>query len=167
MIYSKPTDVVDLPYSTIKVNGCSNNTVGFEFLVNQQQTGKRRYCNKVLVHECVTVPEDSPLDLSKVEFLATSDPCYRTFELFKSSETVAGVEPTVTLQLNVDDLVEGVLVEFLGTETCCQPLRLAYRLYGYVTDSEERVLLSNGSLYITPCGCDDCEAPQVWVEVDW
>jgi hypothetical protein len=167
MIYSKPTDVVDLPYSTIKVNGCSNNTVGFQFLENQQQAGRRRYCNKVLVHECITVPEDNPMDLSRVEFMATSDPCYRFFELFKSSESVEGGSPTVTLQLNIDSLVEGVLVDFLDTETCCLPTRMAYRLYGYITDTEDRVLLSNGSLYVSPCTCDDCGSVELWTEVDW
>ena len=167
MIYSKPTDVVDLPYSTIKVNGCSNSTVGFQFLDNQPQTGRRRYCNKVLVHECVVVPEDNPMDLSKVEFIATSDPCYRFFEIFKSSVEVAGEDPTVTLQLNDDDLVEGVLVEFTPEETCCLPLRMAYRLYGFDAVSGDRFLLSNGSLYVSPCTCDGCGTNEVWTEVQW
>lgn len=162
-----------LPYNVLKVQGCADVTIGFNILQDEPQIGKRRYCNKVLVHECVSIPINDPLDLVRVDFLATSDPCYKFFEIFKSSEEIDYDLPTIELQFNEDYLVVGVLLKFSRTDTCCLPLRLAYRLHGY-TPTDERILLSNGNLYITPCACTDQSDTNnipnggvFWTNVDW
>lgn len=154
------------PYNIVKINGCADTTIGFDLLDSNPTVSKRRYCNKVLVHECVSVPAVSPLALSKVEFLATSDSCYKFFEVFKSSETVDGVDPSITLELNGDDEVVAIAVSFLTDETCCLPLRMAYRLYGYDPDGV-RILLTSGNLLVSPCDCPDGVTPQIWKEVQW
>lgn len=160
-----------LPYNVIKILGCMDSVVGFEIKTLEPTITKRRYCNKVLVHECVPVPELEPLALDRVEFLATNDPCYRFFNLFKSSDTIGTVEPTITLQYNEDEepLVIGILVNFTKEETCCLPLRMSYRINGYDPDGM-RVNLGQGNLNVSPSGCatdcDDCE-PVTWVDVDW
>lgn len=156
-----------LPYNVVKILGCSDVTVGFEILNHAPTVSKRRYCNKVLVHECITVPSLEPLSLSKVEFLATDDSCYQVFNLFKSSEIVSGIDPTVELQLNDADLVIGILVHFTKSETTCLPLRMVYRINGYDEDNV-RVNLAQGNLYVTPCpnSCSDSET-STWVGVDW
>lgn len=176
MRFSRPTSEWQLlPFTDIKVQGCADATVGFQFLENQPAVAERRYCNKVLVHECIDVPEIDPVALVKAEFMATDDSCYRLFNIFKSSEEVEEVLPTIDIQLNDDDLAVGLLVNFKKTETCCLPLRMSYRLYGYL-DSDNRILLSNGNLYVTPCSCSsgvpdagtvvDCGG-NFWTDVDW
>ena len=160
MIYSKPTNTGVIPYSTVKIDGCSEAKLGFDFLSEQPSVGKRRYCNKVLVHECVTVPQVEPLDALKVEFLATADPCYHFFDVFKTSENADEIE----LQLDDDDLTIGVIVNFTGDDTCGLPVTMVYRLYVYLIDG--RILVSNGTLCVTPCCCED-EAPSDWVGVTW
>jgi len=166
----------NLPYSTLKIQGCTDIDVGFDILDSNPTVSKRRYCNKVLVHECVSVPVVDPMVLERAEFMATADPCYSVFNVFKSSIEIDEVPPTVTLQLNDDDLVIGVIVHFVKTETCCLPLRMSYRLYGYI-DADSRVLLANGNLYVTPCSCSsgvpepdgtcvDCGG-DYWTDVDW
>lgn len=167
MRYTKPRVNETLPYSTVKIQGCSDTNVEFTLLSEQPTVGKRRYCNKVLVHECVNIPADAPLDLTSAEFIATSDNCYKRFEIYKSSLEVDDVNPTITFELNDDDLVTSILVEFNKDETCCLPLRLAYRLYGNIADTDERRLLSNGVLYVTPCAwTEDCGQPE-WTDVVW
>lgn len=154
-----------LPYNVIKIHGCSDVTVGFEILNQRPTVSKRRYCNKVLVHECISVPELEPLALSKVEFLATDDPCYKFFPIFKSSEVVNGDDPTIELQLNGDDLVIGILVSFTKTETAGVPMRMTYRINGYDEDGV-RLNLATGNLYITPCPCSET-SNDAWVDVEW
>lgn len=166
MIYSKPSKNEIIPYSTVKIDGCSETKLGFDFLSEQPSIGKRRYCNKVLVHECITVPEITPLELAKVEFLATDDPCYKIFNIFKSSEIVDSVDPTVELQLDVDNKVIGIIISFVIEETCCQPLTQAFKLYGYYSNGE-RILLANGNLAITPCSCPDGVTNTTWEDVRW
>jgi hypothetical protein len=154
------------PYNVLKIYGCSDTNVGFDLIETMPTVSARRYANKVLVHECVSIPQISPMELLKVEFLATADSCYSRFEVFKSSETVDTVPPSITLTLDDYDLVTSILVSFDKDETCCLPLRLAYRLYGY-TDDDSRVLLSNGNLLVTPCECPDDIKPVIWKEVQW
>lgn len=154
-----------LIYNTIKIQGCANSTVGFNFLKEEPTVSKRRYCNKVLVHECVTVDVVDPMELDVVELLATDDPCYKLFNIFKSSETVDNIPPTLELQLDTDNKVIGVLASFTTNETCGQPLRLAYKLYGY-TEDEEKVLLAVGNLFISPCECEG-DDPSLWTDVGW
>lgn len=161
-----------LPYLNVRLQGCSDTTVGFTFLSEQSVVGKRRYCNKVLVHECLTINEPDPLDLSKVEFIATDDPCYLTFNIFKSSEEVDYIDPTIVIQTNELGEAIGVLVTFTSSEICCLPLRMAYRLYGYVDDYNTRILLANGNLYVTPCNCSEMgEIPTsggvFWTGITW
>lgn len=165
MRITRPTNEESLPYNVIKIFGCSDSTVGFDILNQQPTVSKRRYCNKVLVHECVTVPVVDPIDLSKAEFLATDDPCYSFFNIYKSSDTVEDLEPTIELQLNDDDLVIGILVNFKTSETSCVPLQMAYRLYGYSDDT--RILLSQGTLLITPCSNTDNCNTSVWTGISW
>lgn len=166
MIYSRPTNADLIPYSAVKIDGCSEARLGFDFLSEQPSTSRRRYCNKVLVHECVTVPEVEPLALERVEFLATDDPCYTFFNLFKSSNTVGDTEPTIELQLDEDDLVIGVLINFTREETCCLPLRMSYRLNAYDEDGT-KMTLSQGNIYVSPCPMTaDCERA-TWVDVEW
>lgn len=154
-----------LPYNVVKILGCTDVTVGFDILNQQPTVSKRRYCNKVLVHECITVPSLEPLALDRVEFLATDDPCYKFFNIFKSSDTVGDTDPTIELQLDEDDLVIGILVNFTKDETRCLPLRMSYRINGYVDDT--RVNLAQGNLYISPCPCAEDVEPYIWVDVEW
>lgn len=164
------SDGQTLPYNVVKIFGCSDTTVGFQILSEVPTVGKRRYCNKVLVHECVTVPELEPLALSRVEFLSTDDSCYKYFNLFKSSDDIGTIASTIDLQLNVDELVIGILVNFTKAETCCLPLRMAYRINAYDEDNV-RINLAQGNLYVSPSnsqstctsGCGD----NLWVDVDW
>lgn len=158
MIYSKPTNNGLTPYSTVKLDGCSEAKLGFDFLSDQPSISKRRYCNKVLVHECVSVPGVEPLDAVKVEFMATSDPCYHFFDIFKTSE-----DDGITLQLDGPSTI-GVIVNFTGEETCGLPPIMAYKLYVYL--DEGRILVSNGNLCVTPCCCEDIE-PSEWLGVSW
>lgn len=166
MRFTQPTtEPQTLPFTPLKIQGCTNLTIGFDLLEEEPEVSRRRYCNKILVHECVSVPAVSPMELDYVELLATEDPCYSVFRLYKTSrEDVEDVSPTIQLQLNDDNLVIGILVEFSEDETCGQPLRMAYKLYGYVDDT--RILLSNGNLYITPCRCSD-EGPTTWENLSW
>lgn len=156
MRYTKPTNVDLLPYSTVKIDGCSEAKLGFDFLSEQPSIGKRRYCNKVLVHECISVPESEPLDVTKAELLVTSDPCYHFFEIYKATDDS---DESITLQLNGDDLTIGVLIDFTPDDTCGLPQIMAYRLY--VTVDDERILMSQGNFCITPCCCSDDDDP-VW-----
>ncbi len=154
MRFTQPVnDDQSLPYGVVKVQGCADVTVGFNILNEEPQVSKRRYCNKVLVHECVSIPVPDPIDLVKAEFMATDDPCYSVFNVFKSSVLIDDIQPTVTLQLNGDNLVIGLLVKFAKTDTCCMPLRMSYRFYGYPPEEGTRILLSQGNLFITPCSC--------------
>jgi hypothetical protein len=66
--------------------------------------------------------------------------------------------------LNEDDLATSVLVKFTKDELCCLPLRMSYRLYGTVDG--DRILLSEGSLYATPCRGEGCDK-ELWKEVNW
>jgi hypothetical protein len=172
MRISQPTgDSNLLPYLNIRLQGCSDTIVGFTFLTEQPVVGKRRYCNKVLVHECLTLNEPDPIDLTKIEFIATDDPCYSLFNIFKSSEDIDEIAPTIEIQTNVGGEAIGALITFSKSELCCLPMALAYRLYGY-TDVTTRILLANGSLYITPCNCTELtETPTtsgtVWTGVTW
>lgn len=166
MIYSKPTNTGVIPYSTVKIDGCSEAKLGFDFLSEQPSVGKRRYCNKVLVHECVSVPEIAPLELERVELVATDDPCYKFFNIFKSSEEVDSLAASIELQLDDDDKVIGIIITFQISETCCQPLSQAYKLYGFDLDGE-RILLANGNLVITPCPCPDGTMPVTWEDIRW
>jgi hypothetical protein len=161
-----------LPYSTVRLQGCSDTTVGFTFLTEQPVVGKRRYCNKVLVHECLTINEPDPIDLTKVEFIATDDPCYLSFNIFKSSEQVDEIAPTIVIQTNELGEAIGVLVTFTNSELCCLPMRMAYRMYGYLDDYTTRILLSNGNLLVSPCNCSELteDAPSggvVWTGITW
>lgn len=167
------TEWQTLAYTTVGIQGCSEAIVGFEFLQSAPQVSKRRYANKVLVHECVPGAIGEPLDLSRVEFMATSDPCYKLFEIFKSSDIVDTVDPTIEILFNSVGLATGVLVNFATTETCGLPLRMSYRMYGYYT-SGGRILLSNGNLYVTPCRCNTDVVngaepldDSVWTDVQW
>jgi hypothetical protein len=165
----------DVQYSIVKIQGCTDLTLGFDILNQEPRVSKRRYCNKVLVHECVTVPVSDPLPLVKAELMATDDPCYSLFNIFKSSEIVDEVPASITLQLDDADLVIGLIVDFVKTDTCCLPLRMAYRLYGYYADGT-RILLSNGNMYVTPCSCESGSASvggdggcgeDYWTSVSW
>lgn len=155
-----------LPYNVIKILGCSDITVGFDILNQAPTVAKRRYCNKVLVHECITVPELEPLALSRVEFLATDDPCYTFFNIVKSSDALGTVSPTVDLQLNDDDLVIGILVNFKKDETGGLPLRMTYRINGYDEDGV-KINLAQGNLYVSPCPCSEETDTSAWIDVEW
>lgn len=156
-----------LPLNVIKIFGCSDTAVGFELLDSNPSVAARRYCNKVLVHECVSIPQADPMDLEKVEFLATSDSRYKVFEIFKSTVEVDNVDSSIEQELNGGGFTTVIAVTFSANDTCCLPLRLTYRLYGYITDTHERVLLSNGNLLVTPCECPEGVAPCTWTDVDW
>ena len=140
-------------------------TVGFEFLVDRPTVSKRRYCNKVLVHECVGLPEIAPTSLDRVEFIATSDPCYKVFEIYKTSEATDDIDATIEIQLNDDDLAVGAIVSFLSSETCDVSGRMAYKLIGYDEDGV-RIILAQGNMYTTPCACQECREG-FWTNVDW
>lgn len=161
-----------LLYNTVKIQGCVDSTVGFNFLKSEPTVSKRRYCNKVLVHECIPANISDPTELLKVEFLSTSDPCYAEFNIFKTSDADDyddyGVEPTIELQFDEDDYekVIGVLVHFSLEETCGQPLGQAYRLYGY-TPEGDKILLSNGILAITSCSCPESVEPTLYTDKKW
>lgn len=168
-----------LPYSSIKLNGCSDATIGFEFVSEQSQTGRRRYCNKVLVHECLSVVEADPIELERVEFLATDDSCYRYFNVFKSSEEVDGIPPAITIQVNELGDAIGVIIAFENDDLCCLPLKMAYRMYGYPPSESgdlsdvTRVLLSQGLLYVTYCPCSEVDGTlptgtgPLWTGLNW
>ncbi len=159
------SDVPKLPYSSFRINGCSNSNIEFFLIENLPVTKERRYCNKILVHECISAPFSAPLTLDKAEFLATSDPCYNTFEIFKSSEEVNGQPTSIELIFDETGDTTSVLVQFTDIETCCVPLSMTYKLYGYVGD--EKILLSIGRLYVTPCSCCGKCGDDYWVDVGW
>lgn len=169
------TEVPKLPYSSFRINGCSDSNIEFTLLENLPVTKERRYCNKVLVHECISAPFEAPLPLTKAEFIATSDPCYSTFELFKSSEGQFGIASTITLvptsdesddSPSGDEEIGSILVQFTEIETCCLPLSMTYKLYGY-EDDETKLLLSTGRIYVTPCTCCGVCSKNYWVDVGW
>ena len=153
---------VEQPYQVAKIQGCANLSLGFSFLNDVQISGRRRYCNKVLVHECVTISELNPVDLQSVEFIATSDACYEYFEFYKTSTSTPA---DITIQLNDDDLAVGVLVNFSKEETSAAPMRLVFRLYGIIDDA--RTLLAQGTLYITPCNNPEYTKKELWTNIDW
>jgi hypothetical protein len=157
-----------LTYNTLTVPGCNNTTVGFDLLGSEPTVSSRRYCNKILVHECVSVPISSPLVLTKVEFVATDDSLYTEFNIFKTSEASEDMDATIELQPDPDDNTKtaGILVNFIVNETCCQPPRMAYKLYGY-TDDTTKVLLARGNLFISPCGCPDDVLPTTFIGIQW
>jgi hypothetical protein len=166
MIISKPTNTELIPYSTVKIGGCSETKLGFDFLSEQPSVGKRRYCNKVLVHECVSAPAAAPLDLTKVELLATDDSCYTFFNVYKSSDQIQEIEPTIELQENDDYLIIGVIITFSTEEIIQLPIRMAYRLYGYYAEGD-RILLSQGNLFTNPCGTGDPCEKTTWLGLAW
>ena len=169
MRFSQPVnDEPTLLYNTVKIQGCVDSTVGFNLFREEPTVSKRRYCNKILVHECIPAQVSDPIELLRVEFLATDDPCYSQFNIFKSSDEIDSIEPTIELQFDEEDYekVIGVLVHFTISETCCQPLISAYRLYGY-TPEDEKILLSNGNLFITPCTCPEDVVQAEWTDVQW
>lgn len=167
MRISKPDEVdKPIPYTILKVLGCSDQAVGFTLISQQGEVGKRRYCNKVLVHECATVDIPEGMDLDGVEFLATSDPTYQFFEFYKVSEGTADIDPTVELERNDDGAVTHIDVYFAAAETSGMPTTMAYRLYGLLSPTGERVLLANGRLFIPPCGPTNC-TQDLWTEVMW
>lgn len=155
-----------LLYTTVKIQGCVDSTVGFNLLKDEPTVSKRRYCNKILVHECIPANVPDPIELDSVEFLATDDPCYAVFNIYKSSLTVDDISPSIELQLDDDNKTIGVVISFTVDETCGQPLRMAYRLYGY-TPADEKILLSNGNLLVTPCSCPSGVTPSKWTDVRW
>lgn len=164
MIITQPTNKEVIPYGTVKLDGCSETKIGFDFLSEQPSVGRRRYCNKVLVHECVTVPEISPLDLDYIEFLATDDPCYTFFNLYKSSQAIGETAPTIELQYD-EYLVIGLIITFTKEETGCLPLRMTYRINGYDQDGV-KMKLAQGNLYVTPCGNSE-SVKSIWVDTEW
>lgn len=155
-----------VPYTTVKIDGCSDTVIGFQLLAEQPSFHKRRYCNKVLVHECLRVTDVAPLQLDRVEFLATEDTCYSRFNIFKSSEESDEIVSTIELQLNDDDLTIGILVSFTAEETTCQPIRMAFKMNGYDEDNN-KILLMQGNLLITPCKADDCDEVGIWEDLNW
>lgn len=167
MRFSKATTpAVKLPHTLLKLQSCDDTNVEFTFLDNAPETAARRYCNKILVHECVSVPEPLPINLEDVEFLATGDPCYEVFEVYKVAVTNDVTESSIDIVLNDEDpqLATSVLVKFTKEELCCLPLRMSYRMYGVVDGA--RTLLSEGTLYATPCKGADCDR-ELWKEVYW
>ena len=107
------------------------------------------------------------IDLEKVEFIATSDPCYSKFEIYKSSDVFNEIPPSIVLVQNDELLTTGVIVEFAKNETCILPLTSTYKLYGTLTDTSERILLSHGVLYTVPCKCcDECNHTY-WDDIEW
>lgn len=159
-------DTQPLSFNTIKILGCEDVTVGFQILNLEPTVSKRRYCNKILVHECVEVPSIDPLQLDKVEFLATDDPCYGAFNIYKSSETIQDIPPSITLQLDMSNLTVGILVDFLTDETSRVPIRMTYRLYGYPS-SGSRIILTQGNLLISPCNNGENCSEQIWTGLNW
>jgi len=150
MRFSQPTsDGQPFIYSHIKINGCAESIVGFDLLNEAPSISKRRYCNKTLVTECITVPEVAPLDLASAQFIATDDPCYGHLVFDKRT---SGTSPKVSLQLNATPETIGILVDFDAAETCGLPPRMAYKLYGTITGGGN-MLLAQGNIYITPCRC--------------
>lgn len=160
MIITQPTtDSQQLPSVVARIQGCIDTSLDFAFIDQIPTPAARRYANKVLVHECVTVPQATPMDLTQVEFIATSDPCYKYFEIYKTSD-----DGGILLNLNIGGLVDSVTINFLSSETCNLPQRMAFRLYGY--DSSGKILLSIGNLYVAPCSLEDCNR-DLWTGVPW
>ena len=158
MRYTQPTQPEILRYTALRVEGCSDIVIGFNFLKNEPTVSRRRYCNKILVHECVPLDVADPMQLNRVDFMATDDPCYRFFNIFKSSDAINDTDPTIEIQYDGDNLAIGILVRFTARETAGVPLRMAFRMRGY-DDSDIPILLSHGTLYITPCSCDGIPSP--------
>jgi hypothetical protein len=168
MIYPKPQRPEKSGYTSLHLNSCSDTSIVFDLLSDVPVTSERRYCNKVLVHECVTEPQSFPVELTSVEFIATSDPCYKYFEFYKRSDIYQGDQPSVVLH-DTDDsaaLTEAIEVLFTKEDLCCKPLRLSYRLYATFTETEERKLISSGLLYITPCSGCEC-SDTLWTDAGW
>lgn len=168
MRISRPDPVEQsIPYTTIRVPGCSAQAVGFTLLSEVGQVGKRRYCNKVLVHECVTVDVPQAVEMSNVEFIATSDPSYRYFEFYKSAIVVEGVDPQIELELDDYDAVTHITVLFTAEETSGVSPTMAYKLYGYLSPDGEKVLLAQGRLFIPTCNLQiDC-TKELWTDLAW
>jgi hypothetical protein len=168
MIYPKPQKPEKSGYTSLHLDSCADTSIVFDLLTDVPVNSERRYCNKVLVHECITEPEASPVELDLVEFIATSDPCYRFFEFYKRSDIYEGENPSVVLHDDDDsgDLTSMIEVTFTKEDLCCKPVRLSYRLYATFTETAERKLISRGVLYITPCSGCDC-SDDLWTDVGW
>lgn len=138
--FSNPVQFQPVNTSLYAIDRCTDTAIGFEFYQQQVQPTQFRYCNKILVTECVPVAIPQSMNLSKVEFYATEDPCYRLWDVYKSSENTNDIE----LQYNENENVIGVIVRFFSTETEDLPIRMAYRLYGYEDDC--KILLAQGDL---------------------
>lgn len=124
--------------SVYSVNRCEDQVIGFEFVSRQYQVTPR-CCGSAIVNLCVPIEVLSPIELEGAEFLATDDPCYKSWIVKKNEE------PNVELQRDDDDNVTGILVRFSRDDTCCYPSQMAFRLYGSDT-TECKFLLSSGLL---------------------
>lgn len=115
--------------------------IGFEFL-SEQLEPYTQICNETFVNICVGTPTPAPQDITKVEFIATEDVCFKILRVLKTSDDDL---PNVEMQLDDDDKLIGVIIRFFEYETACLPSSMSYRLYGFKSDNT-KILLSQGLL---------------------
>lgn len=105
------------------INRCEDQVIGFEFVSKQYTQDPPVCCSNNLIHLCVPVEVVTPIVLETAEFWATSDPCYKDWEVKKTEE------PSIEVQRDTDDNATGILVRFSRYESCCYPIQMAFRLY--------------------------------------
>lgn len=104
------------------VNRCEDQVIGFEFVTKSYN--KSSCCPNELIHLCVPIELVSSIPLEKAYFLATDDPCYKSWIVNKE------IDPHISIQRNTSGEATGILVRFFANETCCYPHQMAFRLYG-------------------------------------
>lgn len=120
------------------VNRCEDQVIGFEF-VSKQYESNPRCCGSAIVNLCVPVEVPNPIELHNAEFWATDDPCYKDWVTKKTEE------PGIEIQRDNEEKVTGILVRFSKHDTCCYPLQMAFKLYGF-DESECKYFLTSGLL---------------------
>jgi hypothetical protein len=134
-----PVQFSPLRSKIFSINRFADEVIGFEFI----KGGLDNCCHSVLglvaINFCLPTSSVVGLDISRVEFLATDDPCYKKNLIEKTAS------PGLVLEKDAAGKITGVLVRFFRDETKCLPTQLAYKLYVY--DKQDcRIPLSEGLL---------------------
>lgn len=119
------------------INRCEDQVIGFEFISKQYNNNPE--CRNQILQLCIPIEVKAPIVLDTAEFWATSDPCYKDWEIKKTEE------PSIEVQRDSDDNATGVLVRFSRFESCCYPIQMAFRLYA-LDDQGCKYRIAHGTL---------------------
>lgn len=120
------------------INRCEDQVIGFEFVTRKYQSNPTCF-GSAIVNLCIPVEILSPIELENAEFWATNDTCYKDWIIQKK------LPSEIEVQRDIDDKVTGILVRFSNEESCCYPLNMAFRLYGF-DNNNCKFLISTGLL---------------------